>query len=83
MAMAVTNRYYGINYGADISTVTNSASTTSKHVEVRFNQGDASGSAAEQQQRLSYRDQQTAIASLQKIIDRLKSDTDPWPAPLV
>lgn len=81
--MAVTSRFYGINYGADISTVTNGAATTGKHVEVRFNQGDAAGSASEQQARLSYRDQQTVIASLQKIIDRLKSDTDVWPAPLV
>lgn len=80
--MAVTQRYYGINYGADISTVTNGASTTSKHVEVRFNQGDASGSAAEQQARLSYRDRENAIRALEKIVDRLKSGTDVWPAPL-
>lgn len=81
--MAVVQRYYGLNYGALQHTgaaeqpVTSDVSTTSKHMEVRIDMGDASGSAAEIAAYDAHRDKGMVIAQLQVLIDEIANT--PWP----
>jgi hypothetical protein len=79
--MAVTRRYYGINYGADRSTITESASTTSKDVEIVINQGNAAGTTAEQQQRAAYLARENVITQLRELVEQLEHSATRHPAP--
>lgn len=81
--MAVVQRFYGLNYGALPHTdageqpITSAVTTTSKHMEVRINMGDASGSAAEIAAFNAHRDKGMVIAQLQALIDEIANT--PWP----
>jgi hypothetical protein len=82
--MAVVQRYYGLNYGelpktgAGQQPITSAVSTTSKHIEVRINMGDAAGTTAEIAAFNFHKDRANVIAHLQAIIDELDTET-PWP----
>lgn len=83
MDMAVTRRYFGLAYGADRSTITNAASTTSKDVEVVINQGNTAGTTAEQQQAAAYKQRDLVLSQLREIVEELEHSKTLWPQPLV
>ena len=81
--MAVVQRYYGLNYGALQHTdageqpVTSAVSTTSKHIEVRIDMGDASGSTAEQAAYAAHKDKSLVLAQLRQLVNEIENT--PWP----
>lgn len=81
--MAVVQRFYGLNYGrlahtaAGEQPITSAVTTTSKHIEVRINMGDASGSASEIAAFAAHKDKGNVIAQLQALIDVIQNT--PWP----
>lgn len=80
--MAVTRRYYGLNYAAERGTITEGASTTGKDIEISFSQGDSTP-ALEIERRTTYRNRDIVIAQLQELVEELKTGKRQWPAPLV
>lgn len=81
--MAVTRRFYGLNYGAERGTITNGAATTSKDIEISFSQGDAAGSATEIERNKTYKNRDVVVAQLMELVEEIKTGKLPWPAPLV
>lgn len=81
--MAVTRRFYGLNYAAERGTITEGASTTSKDIEIVLNQGNAAGSATEIAANAVYKNRDVVIAQLQELVEELKTGKRAWPAPLV
>lgn len=81
--MAVVQRYYGLNFGdlqhtdAGDQPITSGVSTTSKHMEVRIDMGDAAGSTAEQAAYDAHKDKGLVLAQLQQLIDQIANE--PWP----
>lgn len=81
--MAVVQRFFGLNYGrlahtgAGAQPITSAVSTTSKHIEVRIDMGDASGSAAEQAAFAAHKDKANVLAQLQRLVEEIENS--PWP----
>lgn len=78
--MAVTRRFYGLNYAAERGTITNAATTTSKDIEIVINQGNAAGTAQEIAQANVYKNKDVVIGQLYELIEELKTGKLPWPA---
>jgi len=81
--MAVTRRFFGLNYAAERGTITHAASTTSKDIEIVINQGNAAGTSTEIAANAVYKNKDVVIGQLYELIEELKTGKIPWPQALV